>query len=197
MENVLIINGHQKYDVMAEGKLTQTYIQSANNFFKENDFKVKHSTIESDYNINDELEKFKWADYILFQYPIYWMSLPWLTKKYIDEIFNAGYQKVTHQSDGRSRSDISKKYGSGGLMKEKKYMLSITYNSPLSEFDNKNGFFEGLSLDEANFSVHKVFQFCGVQQLKTYAVHDVLKGAVDMDSELEKFENILNSNFLR
>ncbi|NQY94728.1 MAG: NAD(P)H-dependent oxidoreductase, partial [Campylobacteraceae bacterium] len=114
MKNVLIINGHQKYDVMAEGKLTQTYIQSANNFFKENDFKVKHSTIESDYNINDELEKFKWADYILFQYPIYWMSLPWLTKKYIDEIFNAGYQKVTHQSDGRSRSDISKKYGSGG-----------------------------------------------------------------------------------
>jgi len=196
MKNVLIINGHQKYDVMAEGKLTQTYIESANNFFKENKFKVKHSIIESNYNINDELEKFKWADYILFQYPIYWMSLPWLTKKYIDELFNAGYQKVTHQSDGRSRMDASKKYGSGGLMKDKKYMLSITYNSPLSEFDNKEGFFEGLSLDEANFSVHKIFQFCGVEQLKTYAVHDVLKGAVNMDTELSKFENILHDNFL-
>jgi len=106
MKNVLIINGHQKYDVMAEGKLTQTYIQSADNFFKENEFKVKHSIIESNYVINDELEKFKWADYILFQYPIYWMSLPWLTKKYIDEIFNAGYQKVTHQSEGMSTSSF-------------------------------------------------------------------------------------------
>lgn len=54
---------------------------------------------------------------------------------------------VTYVSDGRTRSDASKRYGSGGLMQGKQYMLSITYNCPISEFNNKEGFFEGLSLD--------------------------------------------------
>ncbi len=107
MKNILIINGHQKYEGIAEGNLTQRYITSANNFFEENGFNIKHTVVESDYDIQDEVEKFKWADQILFQYPVYWMGVPWLTKKYIDEIFSAGYQSVTYQSDGRSRDDSS------------------------------------------------------------------------------------------
>ncbi len=116
MKNVLIINGHQKYEEIAEGKLTQTFINKAQSFFENNNFEVKHSIVESDYNIKEELEKFKWADYILFQYPVYWMGVPWLTKKYMDEIFSGGNKTVTFINDGRSRSDSSKKYGSGGLM---------------------------------------------------------------------------------
>jgi modulator of drug activity B len=38
MKNILIINGHQKYPVVAEGKLTQFYIEVANNFFIKNGF---------------------------------------------------------------------------------------------------------------------------------------------------------------
>ena len=57
-------------------------------------------------------------------------------KKYIDETFTQG---IHYSSDGRSRSDESKTYGSGGLLKGK-YMLSLTYNCPTSEFSNKAGF---------------------------------------------------------
>ena len=96
MKNVLIINGHQKYPVVAEGNLTQAYIDTATQFFQENGFNVKHSVVESAYNIKEELEKFAWADYILFQYPIYWMGVPWITKKYIDEIFSMGKDTVTY-----------------------------------------------------------------------------------------------------
>ena len=196
MKNVLIINGHQRYDQIAEGKLTKLFIDDASDFFTNNGFNVKHSVIESDYSIEDELEKLAWADYILFQYPVYWMGVPWITKKYIDEIFSGGVNTVTYVSDGRSREDASKRYGSGGLMQGKKYMLSLTYNCPESEFDNENSFFDGLSLDEANVATHKLFQFCGAQPLETYAIHDIFKSDLDIDTELKRFKETLERNFI-
>ena len=195
MKNVLIINGHQKYPVVAEGNLTQAYIDTATQFFKENGFNVKHSVVESAYDIKEELEKFAWADYILFQYPIYWMGVPWITKKYIDEIFSMGKDTVTYVSDGRTRSDAKKRYGSGGLMQGKKYMLSLTYNCPTTEFNNKEGFFSGLSLDEANIATHKTFQFCGAEPLETFSVHDIFKGDLDLEKEKARFSAHLAKNF--
>ena len=196
MKNVLIINGHQRYDQIAEGKLTKLFIDTASDFLTENGFNVKNSVVESDYSIEDELEKLAWADYILFQYPVYWMGVPWITKKYIDEIFSGGVNTVTYVSDGRSREDASKRYGSGGLMQGKKYMLSLTYNCPESEFDNENSFFDGLSLDEANVATHKLFQFCGAQPLETYAIHDIFKSDLDIDTELKRFKETLERNFI-
>ena len=196
MKNVLIINGHQRYEGIAEGNLTKLYIDAASEFCEKNGFSVKHSVVESDYDVKEEVDKFAWADYILFQYPVYWMGVPWITKKYIDEIFSAGVNTVTYANDGRSRDDASKKYGSGGLMQGTKYMLSLTYNCPESEFSNKEGFFDGLSLDEANIATHKTFQFCGAEALETYAVHDIFKGDLDMSSKLVKFTKLLEKNFI-
>lgn len=196
MKNILIINGHQRYAEIAEGNLTQIYINAASEFFNKNGFNVKHSVVESDYDVKEEVEKFVWADYILLQYPIYWMGVPWLTKKYIDEVFSAGDHNGLYINDGRSRSDATKSYGSGGLMQGTKYMLSLTYNCPTSEFYNKDGFFDGLSLDEANIATHKTFQFCGAEPLETYSVHDIFKGDLEMDKELEKFTKVLEKNFI-
>ncbi len=69
MKNVLIINGHQKYDQIAEGNLTKLFIDTACDFFTKNGLNVKHSIVESEYVLKDELEKFAWADYIILQYP--------------------------------------------------------------------------------------------------------------------------------
>lgn len=193
MKKVLILNGHQHRDMVAKGELTQNYINQANDFFKKNGFEVKQTDIEKGYSIEEEIEKFEWADYILFQYPVFWMSVPWVAKKYIDETFTQGRH---YASDGRSREDASKIYGSGGLMQGKKYMLSLTYNCPASAFDNKNSLFDGMSLDEAHVAVHKTFQFCGLEPLQTYSVHDIFKGDLDLNSELEKFEKVLAENFL-
>jgi len=195
MKNVLIINGHQRYEGFAEGKLTQHFIDNAKDFFGTKDFNIKETHIEKGYEVKDELDKFEWADYIFFQYPVYWMSVPWITKKYIDEIFSAGVGTVTYANDGRSREDASKKYGSGGLMRDKKYMLSLTYNCPTSEFSNNEGFFDGLTLDEANYAVHKVFQFCGAEPLETYSINDIFKSDLDIDSETLKFNKLLQNNF--
>jgi len=192
MKKVLILNGHQFYENVAKGELTQSYINCANDFFIENGFEVKHTHIEKGYTIEEEIEKFEWADYILFQYPVYWMGVPWITKKYIDETFTQGRH---YANDGRSRTDTSKLYGSGGLLQGRKYMLSLTYNCPQSAFDNKDSLFEGLSLDECHTPIHKTFQFCGIEPLETYSVHDIFKGDLDLDLELNKFRKLLTKNF--
>lgn len=194
MKKVLIINGHQYYENVAEGALTREYIKAANDYCKNNSYEIKNSHPDKGYTVKEELEKWDWADFILLQYPVYWMGLPWSTKKYMDEIASGGIGTVTYINDGRSRDDASKKYGSAGLLIDKKYMLSLTYNCPSSEFNNKEGFFEGLSIDEANYSVHKIFQFCGAKKTDTYSVHDIFKGDLDLELELGKFTKTLENN---
>lgn len=196
MKNVLIINGHQYYEQVAKGELTQIYIDTAEEFLTSKGFNVKHAKAESAYNPLEEVEKFKWADYFIIQFPVYWMGVPWMMKKYIDEVFTAGHGNGLYVSDGRTRSDASKRYGSGGLMQGKQYMLSLTYNCPTSEFDAKEGFFDGLSLDEAHIATHKTWQFCGAKPMRTYSVHDIFKGDLDMEVEKAKFKTVLEKNFL-
>lgn len=194
MKRVLLLNLHQKYEGIANGNLTRDLLNEAKTFFLENGYEVKETNIDSGYNVSEEVEKFQWADLFFVQSPVYWMGLPWLGKKYIDEIFSAGVNTVTYISDGRSRSDPSKTYGSGGLMSEKRYMLSFTYNCPKSEFDNPQGFFDGLSLDEANIALHKTFQFCGVKPYASFSVHDIYKSEFDINSVLHGLNEHLKQN---
>ena len=42
MKKVLIINGHQYYDNVAKGELTQHFIDKANDFFVKNNFEVNN-----------------------------------------------------------------------------------------------------------------------------------------------------------
>lgn len=194
MKKVLLLTLHQKYDGIANGNLTKSLVDEAKVFFEANGFDIKQTVIENGYDVAEELEKFKWADLLFIQSPVYWMGLPWFGKKYIDEIFSAGAGTVTYTSDGRTRADPSKTYGSGGLMGGKQYMLGFTYNCPASEFDNPKGFFDGLSLDEANVALHKTFQFCGLKQLPSYAVYDVYKSEFNLSAVLGGLKEHLKQN---
>ncbi len=192
MPNILILNLHQKYEGFAEGKLSKTITEAAKRFFEERGFSVEETVIDAGYEVSEELEKFGRADTIFVQSPVYWMGLPWLGKKYLDEILSGGYGSVTYNNDGRADGG---KYGSGGLMKPKRYMLSFTYNCPTSEFDNPDGFFEGLSVDGANIALHKAFQFCGATPLESFSVHDVYGKEFDLAPNLERLQTLLERNF--
>jgi modulator of drug activity B len=196
MKRVLLLNLHQKYEGIANGNLTRDLLTEAKSFFVNQGYKVKETTIDEGYDVAEELEKFQWADLFFVQSPVYWMGLPWLGKKYIDEVFSAGVNTVTYSSDGRSRTDPSKTYGSGGLMNDKRYMLSFTYNCPTSEFNNPQGFFDGLSLDEANIALHKTFQFCGATAYPSYSVHDIYKSEFSLENTFNDLHHCLKENFL-
>ncbi|AZL54345.1 flavodoxin family protein [Aliarcobacter skirrowii] len=193
MKKVLILNGHQYEEGISEGKLTKKILEKAEEFFIKNGFEVKTTNIEQGYDSDEEGKKFEWADIVLFQFPVFWMTMPWVAKKYFDDTFVPG---VHYANDGRSREDVNKKYGSGGLLKNKKYMLSLTYNCPKKEFNNPDGFFNGMSVDEANVAVHKTFQFVGLEAVETFTLFDVFKGELDLKKELIEFERILEKNFI-
>lgn len=41
---------------------------------------VKLTIVDDDYNIDDEIQKWLWADTIIYQMPGWWMGPPWIIK---------------------------------------------------------------------------------------------------------------------
>ncbi len=192
--NVLLINGHQRWEGFAEGRLNQTIIDETQKQLTNAGHEVKTTIVESGYDIAEELDKYKWADAVFVQTPVYWMSVPYLFKKYMDEVFTSGIGEVLCTDDGRTRSDLSKKYGSGGLLNKKKYMLSTTWNAPLESFEDPAQFFEGKGVDGVFMWLHKAFQFFSMEPLPTFSCHDVLKNA-DVEGDLKRLEEHLAKSF--
>lgn len=95
-------------------------------------------------------------------------------EKIVDDVFTAGHGSL-YASDGRTRSDASKKYGSGGLIQGKKYMLSLTWNAPMEAFTEKDQFFHGVGVDGVYLPFHKANQFLGMEPLATFIANDVIK----------------------
>ena len=173
MLNILIINGAKKF-AHSNGELNDTLTILAQQVLVELGHMVQISRADSNYDIQEEIQKYIWADVVIYQMPGWWMGAPWTVKKYIDDIFTEGHGTL-YASDGRSRSDTSKKYGSGGLIHDKKYMLSLTWNAPKEAFTQADQFFEGVGVDGVYLPFHKANQFLGMQGLNTFIVHDVIK----------------------
>ena len=68
MKKIFVINGHQYYP-FAEGKLNKTFEEKAAEIFKKEGYEIKKTTTEKAYNIDEEIEKFQWADVIFVQAP--------------------------------------------------------------------------------------------------------------------------------
>jgi modulator of drug activity B len=192
MKNALIINGHQYWEI-AKGEYNKTLVEYAREQFARNGYSVKSTHIEDDYDVAEEVEKMMRADIVIFQTPVYWMSIPWGFKKYIDEVYMGGYGRM-FTDDGRTRTDPTRKYGSGGLMKGRKYMLSTTWNAPSEAFNDEKQFFQGKSVDGVFFSFHKSQHFLGLEQLPTFSCYDVLKSP-DMERDLQRYGEHLKKVF--
>ncbi|MCP4936135.1 MAG: NAD(P)H-dependent oxidoreductase [bacterium] len=191
-KNVFIINGHQYWEI-SPGKLNRTLVELAKEKITQKGWNVKTTHVDDAFDAAEEVEKFLWADFIIFQTPVYWMSIPWGFKKYIDEVYMAGYGEL-FTDDGRTRSDPTRKYGSGGLMTGRKYMLSTTWNAPLEAFGDKTQLFDGRDVDGVFFSFHKSQQFIGLDQLPTFSCYDVLKNP-DVDVDLQRYAEHLDAVF--
>lgn len=189
IKKVHIINAHQKWAGIAEGNLTRHYVETMTKVFAESNIACTVTTVDDGYDTAKEVELLLNADLVILQFPMYWMSLPWLGKKYIDEVFMAGTYKI-YKHDGREIDDASKKYGSGGLLKGK-YMLSITCNAPLEAFDTPGQFFNGLGVDNAFMAVHNSMQFVGLTQLPTFTSHDIFKNPT-IAEDTKKLEQMIS-----
>ena len=173
MSKILIIDGG-KTCAHSKGELNHTLTDVAASQLRDMGHEVSVTVADSDYVVADEVQKYVDSDVVIYQMPGWWMGEPWTVKRYIDEVFTEGHGSL-YASDGRTRSDAAKKYGSGGLLQGKKYMLSLTWNAPLQAFTDPEQFFEGVGVDGLYLHFHKANQFLGMEALPTFICNDVIK----------------------
>ncbi|WP_323109880.1 NAD(P)H-dependent oxidoreductase [Pectobacterium carotovorum] len=192
MQNILLINAGKSF-AHSKGELNHTLTDAAASFLRDKGHDVRVTVVDNGYDIEQEIQNYLWADTIIYQMPGWWMDTPWILKKYIDEVFTAGHGSL-YASDGRSRSDASKKYGSGGLLQGRKYMLSLTWNAPLEAFEDPEQFFHGAGVDGVYLPFHKANQFIGLSPLPTFICNDVMK-APDVPTYLANYRQHLDEHF--
>jgi modulator of drug activity B len=188
MANILIINAGKQFG-HSNGELNQTLSDLAAVTLLHSGHSVQVTEVDQGYDIEEEVNKYLWADTVIYQMPAWWMGAPWILKKYIDEVFTAGHGRL-YANDGRSRNDSSKKYGSGGLLQGKTYMLSVTWNAPMSAFDAADDFFAGVGVDAVYLPFHKANEFLGMTSLPTFICNDVTKQP-NIAADIERYRQHL------
>lgn len=192
MKKILILDGGKVF-AHSKGALNKTMTSVAEQRLLELGHDVKVTTIDAGYDIEAEIEKWEWADVVIQQTPAWWMGVPWIVKKYVDDVFTVGHGRL-YQSDGRSRKDAENKYGSGGLLQGKRYMLSVTWNAPEEAFTDPQQFFEGVGVDGVYLAMHKAHQFLGMEKLDTFMCNDVIKNP-NIEGDIARYNDHLTRLF--
>ena len=98
-------------------------------------------------DIKAEMEKLEWCDILIFQFPLWWFSLPAVLKGWVDKVFAMG--KIY----GRG------KWYDNGAFRGKRVMLSITTGGAEYTY-NENGLHG--KMDTILFPIHHgIFHFTG------------------------------------
>lgn len=191
-KKVLLINAHLTYPNWTEGKLNNSFIRVAKDYFISHSYEVTESKIEDGYDVEEEVEKHMEADLVILQMPVNWFGAPWIYKKYVDEVFNSGLHSQKFLSgDGRTREDVSKQYGSGGKLQGKQFMICATWNAPQEAFDNPaQHLMNGKGTEDLFLNITSNYRFCGYDILKDYNCFDIFKSA-DIENDLTRYPNHL------
>lgn len=118
-------------------------------------YATEHHTFAPD--IQAELEKIRWCDVLIFQFPLWWFSVPAILKGWVDRVFALGQA-----------------YGFGhfyqkGYFTGKRAMLSLTTGAPPAMFSP-----EGINgpIDTILYPLnHGIFAFTGFSVLPPYIAY--------------------------
>ncbi|MES1926225.1 NAD(P)H-dependent oxidoreductase [Salinisphaera sp. T31B1] len=190
--NILLLNGQRPF-AHSSGRLNTTLHDTAIEALTTLDHDLRTTDIDAGYDVAAEVEKFLWADAIVYQMPGWWMGTPWIVKRYLDEVLTEGHGSL-YASDGRSSRDPDRHYGTGGLLQGRRYMLSLTWNAPQAAFDRPDEFFEGRGVDGVYFPFHKSQEFLGLEAMPTFLATDVMK-APSVDAQRARYREHLVSVF--
>ena len=107
--------------------------------------------------IEQEIRKIEWCDLMIWQFPLWWFSLPAVFKGYVDRVFAMG------------RAYKSSRFYADGLFKGKQAMLSLTTGGPRSMYmpSGENG--------DIRMILHPItrgiLEFTGFTVLDPFIVH--------------------------
>jgi len=193
--NVLIINAHLNYPNWSEGTLNKSMVEVAKKFFTDHGHTITETYIEDGYDADKEVQKHVAADLVILQTPINWFGAPWIYKKYVDEVFNSGFDsKTLLDGDGRTRSDPTRQYGTGGHMQGKKFMVAATWNAPTATFSNPDStLFAGKGVDDLLLNITSNYKFSGYDILPSYGIYNIFKADADIVAGLEGYKKHLEA----
>lgn len=97
-------------------------------------------------DIQTEQDFVRWADVLIFLYPIWWSSMPALIKGYIDRVFSFGFAYTVDENGPR------------GLLTGKKVHIINTTGAD-EETNSEYGVFQSMH----NLTDVGIFQFCGME----------------------------------
>lgn len=108
-------------------------------------------------DITFELEKIRWADHIIFQFPLWWFSVPAILKGWFDRILVKGFA-----------------YDSGqifqeGLLKGKTASLSVTTQSPENAYQTNGA--HAATIDTFLHHIHHTLRFVGIKTLPPFVTY--------------------------
>ncbi|RRJ82427.1 NAD(P)H-dependent oxidoreductase [Aestuariirhabdus litorea] len=162
MDSILIICGAERAGI-SEGRYNRSLAAAAEALLGEH-YRLLTTSIEAGYDVEQEQEKFRQAQVVIWQFPVFWFNCPASVKQYIDRVFAHGVffeRKLP--------------YGTGGLMGGKRYLLSTTWNAPESAFADPATFYQGATLDDAMIAMHQAHRYVGMEALPSFAVYNVVR----------------------
>lgn len=133
-----------------------------------------------------EMEKLLWADLIIFNFPLWWFSVPAILKGWVDRVFAMGFA----YGGGKGVYDT-------GVFKGKKGMLCITTGGPETTYleGGRNG-----NIDKILFHInHGMLYFTGMDVMPPFIAYSVARLTDDERKIiLEKYENyLINLNTIK
>lgn len=133
-------------------------------------------------DIKDEVEKLKWADFILFQFPVWWTSFPAILKGWFDRVFLPG---VVHNiAEGKLYNT--------GLLKGKKAMLAYTAGATRDIYSSEGP--HGDLNERFTFITHNILELTGLEVLPSFGIFGAgILPKDEIKGELDKYKEIINS----
>ncbi|MCP3097928.1 NAD(P)H-dependent oxidoreductase [Myxococcus sp. K15C18031901] len=111
-----------------------------------------------------EQEKLRWAQALVFQFPLWWFSMPAILKGWVERVFAYGFAYGVGVHEGERWGD---RYGEGTLT-GRRAMLSVTMGGRAPHYSERgvNG-----ALDDLLFPIHHgVLFYPGMEVLPPFAV---------------------------
>jgi NAD(P)H dehydrogenase (quinone) len=127
-------------------------------------------------DIKEEMEKVKWADLLIFQFPIYFTFMPAIMKGWIDRVLapGFGFNPVTNNA-----------YDTG-LFKGKSAMIVTTTGAPKSMYSEEGA--HGDLNKHLESITHCIFEYMGMKVLPSYIIYEASSMSREKGTEeLEKY----------
>lgn len=129
-----------------------------------------------------EQEKLLWADFVIFQFALWWFSFPGIMKGWVDRILSTGFAYGPPNKPG----GLPIRYDNGGL-KGRKAMLALTTGAPYSAYTptGMNG-----DIHQILYPInHGILRFVGFDLLPPYIAYSPARVGQEKRKEyLEEYQ---------